>query len=104
MQLDKETGEIMQRGTKLRDFVKSDAWGMIKGELTNKLIALADITTLEEVDPLKMLQDIQVRKQAINLVMGWVREVEGSVSQHEANEEAFKKIKEETVILHLGDL
>lgn len=77
---------------------------MIKSELTDKLIKIADITTLEEIDPIKLLQNIQVRKQVINLVMGWVKEIEGSANQHDANEEAFRKIKEETVILHLGDL
>lgn len=99
MPLDKETSEILQKGAKLKEFTKSDAWGDIKGQLTSKLVELADITTLSEADPMAMLQEIKVRKLAINLVMGWVREVEGQVSQHEANESAFRIIKEESVII-----
>jgi len=99
MKLDKETGVILNKGMKLREFTKSEAWGDIKGQLTEKLVALADITTLSEADPMVMLQEIKVRKLAINLVMGWVREIEGQVSQHEANETAFQAIKEESVII-----
>lgn len=101
MKLDQETGKILDRGTKLKEFVKSEAWTDIKSELTNKLIGLADLTTLEEKEPVEMLQEIKVRKLAINLVMGWVREVEGLVSQHDANAEAFRLIKEESVIVRL---
>lgn len=101
MKLDKETGKLLERGTKLKEFVKSDAWGEIKTELTNKLVMLADIMALEDQDPMAMLQEIKVRKLAINLVIGWVREIEGQVSQHEANEKAFKLIKEESVMIHL---
>lgn len=100
MRMDKETSEILKRGNKLREFVKSEAWGDIKGKLTEKLVSLADITTLSDVDPSQILQEIKTRKLAINLVMGWVREIEGEVSQHEANEQAFKAIKEESVTIH----
>lgn len=99
MPLDKETSAIRQKGLKLKEFTKSDAWGDIKGQLTEKLVALADITTLSETDPMVMLQEIKVRKLAINLVMGWVREIEGQVNQHDANESAFQSIKEESVII-----
>ena len=84
---------------KLKEFTKSEAWGSIKSQLTDKLVSLADITTLLDTDPLVLLQEIKVRKLAINLVIGWVREVEGQVSQHEANESAFQAIKEESVFI-----
>lgn len=99
MKLDKETGKIRDRGLKLREFTKSEAWGDIKSQLTDKLVSLADITTLSEADPMVMLQEIKVRKLAIGLVMGWVREVEGQVNQFDANEQAFQTIKEESVII-----
>lgn len=99
MQLDKETSEALRRGMKVRDFVKSEDWAEIKRELTDKLVSLADITTLTEADAMQLLQEIKVRKLAINLVMGWVREIEGQASQYEANGEEFRKTKEESVII-----
>lgn len=99
MKLDKETGEVMTRGTKLKEMVRSEAWADAKSELTNRLVSLADLTTIDDQDALKLLQEIKVRKLAINLVMGWVREIEGQANQYEANEEAFRAIKEESVIL-----
>lgn len=99
MKLDKETGKLLDKGLKLKEFVKSEAWGDIKSQLTDKLVGLADITTLDDKDPMVMLQEIKVRKLAIGLVMGWVREIEGQVNQHEANESAFRAIKEESVII-----
>ena len=99
MKLDKETGKLRDKGMKLKEFTKSEAWVDIKSQLTNKLVSLADLTTLEEKDPLIMLQDIKVRKLVIGLVMGWVREIEGQVNQFDANEQAFRAIKEESVII-----
>ena len=99
MQLDKETSEVLRRGMKVRDFVKSEEWERVKRELTDKLVSLADITTLTEADAMQLLQEIKVRKLAINLVMGWVREIEGQASQYEANGEEFRKTKEDSVII-----
>lgn len=100
MKLDKETAEVLKQGKKVSDFVKSEAWADVKGKLTAKLVDLADITTLGEADPLLLLQEIKTRKLAINLVIGWVREIEGNANQHEANEQTFKAIKEESVTIH----
>ena len=99
MPLDKETSEVLNKGLRTRDFVKSEDWSAIKLELTDKLVALADITTLADADPTALLREIGVRKLAINLVMGWVREIEGKASQYEANAETFRKTKEEAVIV-----
>ena len=99
MNLDKETGKIRDKGIKLKEFTKSEAWGDIKSQLMEKLLALADITTLSEAEPITLLQEIKVRKDVINLVVGWVREIEGQVNQYEANETAFKAIKEESVFI-----
>jgi Mor family transcriptional regulator len=100
MKPDQETAKVLAKGSKLRDFVKSESWVDVKSQLTEKLVELADITTLSDVDPTQILQEIKTRKLAINLVMGWVREIEGQANQHEANEQAFRTIKEESVTIH----
>ena len=64
-----------------------------------KLVKLSDLMTLENAEPMAMLQEIKVRKVVIDMVIGWVHEIEGQVNQHEANEQAFQAIKEESVFI-----
>ena len=100
MQPDKETAKVLNKGKVVRDFVKSDVWEEIKSELIAKVVAEADITTVEEADPVALLQEIKARKKAINIVMGWIREVEGEANKYEANEQAFRTIREESIIVY----
>jgi len=99
MQIDQETAKELGKGKQTSLFVKSEAWAAAKDKLTQKLVELADITTLTDGDPTAMLQDIKTRKLAINIVMGWVREIEGEANQYDANEQAFRKVKEESIIV-----
>ncbi len=101
MELDKETSEQLRAGSKVREFVRSEGWALVKAELTDRLVLLADITTLSDSDPVEMLREIQTRKLAISLVIGWFREVEGQASQQESNEEYFKKVMSDSIILRI---
>ena len=82
---------------KLSDIVAHDGWKIVRRRFTEMTLALGDIFGFREADPAKLLHEIAARQMAIELVMNWIRDVEGSARQHQTNSEAYEKMREESI-------
>lgn len=88
---DEETKEEISKGQKVADFVSSDEWKIVKANLMSKLIDFDSINNMEmdKKDNTQLVEELRARKGAIEIVLGWIKEIEGISSQHKANLDLF---------------
>jgi hypothetical protein len=103
--LDKETEEVLSEGQRISDFTKSKDWGFIKGFLTNKLIDFDSIKGMELENKTKeqLGEEVISRKGIIDIVLGWVKELEGIAQQHDSNSDILLRDNPERNIKRFED-
>lgn len=82
----------------VKDFVESEAWKHVRSLLTDKIVRLADITTLGD-DQRDILETIRSRKIAIKILGDWLNEVEGIAGAYDINQEMFRALKDEQIVV-----
>ena len=98
-EIDKETQKVYKEGEKAYYLVKSEDWQWAKKKLLRKLSNLDSVRTLNKKEDLN--QQIKVRNLAIDMILEWLDEIEGTAQQHsEQNKELLKKVEEEDYILN----
>lgn len=92
MKPDKETQKILSLGERIRDFVQSDGWKIVKSELDVRLLDLQDITSLpEDADKTEII----VRKRVIVTINNWIKDIEGTANQHDENVKSLKERRDD---------
>lgn len=98
--IDKETQEQLIREEKIRDFVKSDAWNMIRDFMTSKLSLIESIENVETSN--RPLEDIRLeidgKRLTKYLILMWIAEVEGIADRYEHNKDLFMKNRGDQII------
>lgn len=96
----KETQKIFNEGEKIAEWVKNESWQLVKKKLYDKLITTDSIITTptDGLTPEQILTEYQVRKGAISLILNWINEIEGRAAQHKNNIEAFKEIRQDSIV------
>lgn len=71
----------------IADIIDSEAWGLMKQDLIDKLIQLQDIQQINtEITTAEQIAiDIKARKEAAKILYEWLREMEGKKDQVEIN-------------------
>ena len=99
--INKETGDVLSKGQKIANFVNSDDWIMIKGTLLTKLIDFDSIKSIEldKKTPTELGEEIRTRKAVVDVVLDWIKDIEGSADQYKKNAEALYNNNDENGII-----
>jgi len=96
--MDEDTAKILQEGQKVADFVKSDAWFMIKAKLEAKIAILDSLSNFPRGEKNAEVE-IEKRVGAIAIVREWIDEIEGDAEQHNSNAPVLLKENDKEEII-----
>ena len=97
--LDKETAASMQRGEVLRGLTRSEGWTMVKEMLHARIKEIESITSIpNDLSPEEAGIEMMKRMGAIEIVLGWVSEIEGEVEQFHEQAAVLAQVHAENVI------
>jgi hypothetical protein len=100
---DKETQLIVQQGQAIKDLVDSNGWQEVRKRLIQDVAAIRDITSLTETsDPAKLFQEVAARQIAAEILINWIRGVEGDADQFRNNAELLKERYEENFVVRFN--
>jgi hypothetical protein len=86
--MDYETQQALDKGEKLKNFVQSEVWQMVKEYLLEKLGTLNTIGTLDfNKPPEQIVLEAQTRANTVKIIYQWITEVEGMAAQHADNQQ-----------------
>lgn len=86
MRQEKEEIEHKKKNKAIYDFVSSDGWKYVKGQMLDTISDLQSIMNIESIDPEAVSREIQVRKNVIDILKEWLESIEGQANQYELNE------------------
>jgi len=100
MELDKDTKKVIDDGQKMTDFVENDGWKLVKKKLFDKLITFDSISSVPKDK--KSMEEIGkeavLREAVVEIIIQWIQEIEGKVSQHKNNRKVIEEIRKESII------
>ena len=99
---DKETSDVLSDGDKLLDLVKSEGWGIAKRRLHESVLAINNILTISGKDPANIAIELSARQVAIQTILDWINDIEGSAAQHKGHKEQLENIQHSDFMLRLG--
>ena len=76
--VDKETQQIISEEKWLAELTQHEGWKIARLKLLEKIKLLRDAFELDESSPEKMLIDLQSRKAAVQLLLEFLGDIEGS--------------------------
>lgn len=79
--MDKETYDIVSEEKKIENFVKTEEWGIIKEKWANAILDLQSIRNVKLTDPQQVAIEIQARNLAIDILMSWMQDIEGTAEK-----------------------
>ncbi len=89
---DKETAKIEEIGQAVKDLVGSSGWGEARRRLLKKVAQLKNISNLTDIsDPSTIMQVIAAKNTAADILVAWLRDVEGTAEQHDGNAALIEK-------------
>lgn len=99
-EINEETKKVLSDGEKIRDLMNNDGWKIAKEKLFSKLITLDSITSVDDIhlNDLQRIREYEVRKGVVSIILEWIRDVEGDAERHVSNVEAFKKVREDSIV------
>lgn len=99
-ELDTETAAIQKQGLVLKDLTKSEGWGIAKKRLIRKIGQLKMITGLDiqNATPETIIQVIASKNTAADILLEWLRDIEGTVEQHDGNAQLVEQAVEEGLL------
>ena len=77
--------KIITDGEAIRETIKSNGWGLIRRKLTDKIMDLQSVMNIEAKTPEEAVNDIRARKSSIEILVSWLKDVEGDLEQYEDN-------------------
>lgn len=96
--LDKETKQVIDKGRALKELVTSAGWGIARADLYSRLVDLTSVLGIQEKDPGKLAMEIGSRQLAADIMINWLKEVEGTAAQHENNKALILQASKEEYI------
>ena len=97
--LDKATIKTLNDGDELQAMVASPGWLIAKQRFTELVVQLGDIFSLKDETPDAVFRQLAARQIAIELIMSWMKEIEGRSKQHQTNSESYALLRREAYII-----
>lgn len=93
-----EDSRLFREGEMLQGFVHSEGWKWAKDRLTEKLMDLQSIMNMDDSSPENVILDLKARRMAVELLMSWLRQLEGRADQHQGNKGLSHREEDETIV------
>lgn len=99
-ELDKETRDVLAEGERWENFVSSPGWQEAKVRLLSKLAEFNSVSSI--VLEARSLEDIgrevAMRNGAVEMVLQWLKDIEGQAQISKNNRESFTKQQEQQIM------
>lgn len=102
--IDIETQQILTEGQQIERWVNSDDWKLVKKKLMSRLITVDSISSVpsENLSNEQLLREYSVRNGAVNLVIDWIKDIEGTAMNNKTNQEIFKEAREDSIVQYFN--
>jgi hypothetical protein len=98
-ELDKETQKVVTYSEKLKALTQHEGWVIVKDKLLKEIANLMTINDMvTQSDPLTIIQIIAAKKRAADILLNWLRDIEGTVAQADGNQSVLDKLVEDFII------
>lgn len=77
-----EESKIRTDAQEMYYMTKSEGWRVARQLLENKIIDIQSVRNLNVDNADGLVVDIKARNAAIDIIMGWLREIEGGAEKH----------------------
>lgn len=99
MDIDRETAQAMNLNIELRRMTESDGWKVAKGMLLERIAILDSVSTLPEGITFEEAgKQAMFRAHAIDLMKGWLKDIDARVEQSNQQQEVILELHENTVV------
>lgn len=99
MELDQETARAMTLNIELRRMTESDGWKVAKGMLLERIAILDSVSSLPEgISFEEAGKQAMFRAHAIDLMKGWLSDIESRVEQSNQQQDVVLELQETTIV------
>ena len=93
------TDKVYVEGEKIARFVDSDDWKFAKDRLMSLVRDADSIRGIDKETPKDMLLiEIEAKKMAVGMILGWIDDIEGIAQQHIDQDKMVAKEKESHIL------
>lgn len=103
IKLDKATEKVFTQGEHLKSMTGSTGWAIAREMLLKKIATLLNMADISELNPQTIVQVIGIRQETAKALLGWLKEIEGTVEQHNSNISSYSEV-DDSYIINLDDL
>lgn len=89
--LDRETAELVRNEKNIEDLCKHEAWPQVKQKFIDKVLDLQSTQNIPLGDPVAMAIEVQSRNMSVDVLMEWMRDIEGSAQKSKDTSFLIKK-------------
>jgi len=99
--IDKDTAEVEVTGNAIKGLVGSQGWAEARMRLIKKVAQLKSISNIDIVnsDAATIIQVIAAKNAAAEILVNWLKDIEGSAEQYTANASLIEKEMEGMVLV-----
>lgn len=103
--MDKQTTKLLHNGEELKMLVESDGWAIARKKLLDMISEVDSLTNFEREKKTneEIVSEMGARQIAVEILMNWLRDIEGSVVQYKTNAEALKENKSESYLAYFPE-
>lgn len=88
--MDSETKKVIGEQKGLQSLVSHESWGVARQKLIDKILDLQNAFNILDVDEKSMFIDLKARKIATEILVEWLREVEGTAQEAVENKDLIQ--------------
>lgn len=84
--MDDETKKVVSEQQPIAKLTETEGWAEARKKLVDKILDLQNAFNIQDTGDAQMLViDVRARKLATNILYDWLREIEGTKEQYNAN-------------------
>jgi hypothetical protein len=96
--INQDTAKMLSEGDELELLVIGRAWAIVRQRLTDKILDISDIFSLDNQDINKLAMELGARQIASEILWNWLRDIEGDAIRNKTNKELFREYKKDDLI------
>lgn len=89
--MDKETYDVLSEEKKIEQLVKSEEWALVRKKFIDAVLDLQSIRNIQLTDPQSVAIEVQSRNLAVNILMEWMQDVEGTAEKSKNSDVVVKR-------------
>ena len=94
--LDPETAEVHRQAEEVYNFTESEGWQIARAKLYSRMNDVVSILGIEKTD----IESIASRQIAIEIIMGWFKDIDGEVASYKNQPSQLIKRPEDDEVIN----